>query len=86
MRPDWAGYRTSLLITVGWVVCVFAFNTVAGTNYGYLNAKPAAASVLDLLGPWPWYLLAEVVLVSAVWALVTWPWTVSDRRREPPGG
>jgi hypothetical protein len=45
-------------------VTVFAFNVVVGTNYGYLNAKPSAASALDLLGPWPWYLLAEVVIVA----------------------
>jgi uncharacterized membrane protein YwaF len=32
-------------------------------------------SVLDLLGPWPWYVLAEVVIILAGWALITWPWT-----------
>jgi uncharacterized membrane protein YwaF len=30
--------------------------------------------MLDLLGPWPWYLLSELVLGAAAWALITWPW------------
>jgi uncharacterized membrane protein YwaF len=37
--------------------------------------------VLDLLGPWPVYVLAEVGILVAVWALMTWPWTVVRRRR-----
>lgn len=63
-----------LAVTAVWAVSVFAFNVAAGTNYGYLNAKPSAASALDLLGPWPWYLLAEVAIVAAFWALITVPW------------
>lgn len=76
--PSWRTYRTAVLVTAGWVVVILAFNAVAGTNYGYLNAKPSAGSVLDLLGPWPWYVVAEAAIVAAVWALATWPW---ERRR-----
>ena len=39
------------------------------------------ASLLNFLGPWPFYVLAEVVIVGAVWALMTWPWE-SKRRRQ----
>ena len=62
-----------------WAVTIYAFNVVVGTNYGYLNAKPNAASILDVLGPWPGYVLAEIAIIIAVWALATWPWT-SPRR------
>ena len=80
LTPDWRTYRTSLLLTAGWAATVFGFNLVAGTNYGYLNAKPATASILDLLGEWPWYVLAEIGIVAAVWALVTWPWVAGRTR------
>jgi hypothetical integral membrane protein (TIGR02206 family) len=74
MRPRWADYRFAVIATLGWVAFTLAFNAIAGTNYGYLNAKPPTASVLDLLGPWPVYLLVEIVVVMVVWALMTWPW------------
>jgi hypothetical integral membrane protein (TIGR02206 family) len=75
LRPDWRGYRIALLVTVGWAMVMFAINHVAGTNYGFLNAKPTAKSLLDPLGPWPWYLLSALLLIAATWALLTYPWT-----------
>jgi hypothetical integral membrane protein (TIGR02206 family) len=75
IAPTWRSYATAVVVTLGWMLSVFAVNSVLGSNYGYLNAKPAAASLLDYLGPWPIYLLAEIVIVAVVWALMTVPWT-----------
>ena len=33
-----------------------AADFLLGTNYGFLRAKPANASILDFLSPWPWYI------------------------------
>jgi hypothetical integral membrane protein (TIGR02206 family) len=74
MRPDWRSYRFAVVATFCWAAVAFVFNAIADTNYGFLNAKPAQASLLDVLGPWPWYLLPEIALVLTVWALMTWPW------------
>jgi hypothetical integral membrane protein (TIGR02206 family) len=82
MRPRWPDYRFAVVLTLGWMAFTFAFNSVAGTNYGYLNGKPPTASVLDVLGPWPVYLVVEIVIVMVVWALMTWPW---ERMRRPAG-
>jgi len=86
--PTWWTYRRTVEITVVWAIAVFAFNLVADTNYGYLNRLPKSASLLDFLGPWPWYVVFEVVIVAAVWALLTWPWAriepeVPEGRRVP---
>jgi len=72
--PSWRGYRFVLLCTAAWAALVMAFNALTGTNYGYLARKPDTASLLDLLGPWPAYIGAEVVILAVVWALMTWPW------------
>jgi hypothetical integral membrane protein (TIGR02206 family) len=80
MRPNWRSYRLALAATLGWAIVVIPINDVLGTNYGYLNRKPGGASLLDLMGGWPWYLLVALTLVAGVWALITWPWT---RRRSP---
>jgi hypothetical integral membrane protein (TIGR02206 family) len=74
MRPGWRSYRITVLVTVVWAAVTFAFNSIAGTDYGFLNEKPATASLLDVLGPWPVYLLTAAVLILIVWALMTWPW------------
>lgn len=79
-RPTWRGYRVAVAATLGWVLAMMAFNGLTGTNYGYVNRKPAVSSPLDLLGPWPSYVVVEVVVIAAVWALITLPWVVGRRR------
>ncbi|MBE1547231.1 putative integral membrane protein (TIGR02206 family) [Mycobacterium sp. OAS707] len=78
-RPSWRDYRFTVVVTLVWAAFTFTFNAITGTDYGYLNRKPPTASVLDVLGPWPVYLIAEIAIVLAVWALMTWPW---ERRRQ----
>jgi hypothetical integral membrane protein (TIGR02206 family) len=70
LAPRWRDLAATVAATLAWAVVAISFNAVAGTNYGYLRHKPAG-SVLDLLGPWPWYVGAEVVVVTAAWALMT---------------
>jgi hypothetical integral membrane protein (TIGR02206 family) len=89
MRPRWSDYRFVAVVTAVWAVVTLTFNSIAGTNYGFLNRKPATASLLDVLGPWPVYILTATALILIVWALMTWPWervrpartTTASRRR-----
>lgn len=74
-RPSWHDYRFALVATVVWAVPAQLVNALSGANYGYLDHKPETASLLDVLGPWPWYLLVEAALVVGIWALITLPWT-----------
>lgn len=41
-----------------YALAVGLANAAAGWNYGYLCRKPSMPSLLDWLGPWPWYLLS----------------------------
>lgn len=72
----WGSYRLAMVVTVTWALVAFALNSRLGTNYGFLNGKPDHPSILDLFGPWPWYLLVEFLIIAVVWALITWPWTI----------
>ena len=82
--PNWRLYRVVVAVTLTWMAVVYLINSATGSNYGYVNAKPAAASLLDYLGPWPTYLVVEVVIVSVVWALMTWPWVRRRASRPAP--
>jgi hypothetical integral membrane protein (TIGR02206 family) len=73
--PDWRGYRQAVGWTFVWVATVFVLNELLGSNYGYFNGKPSNETILDVLGPWPWYVLVEIAIVLVGWALITLPWT-----------
>jgi len=75
IRPTWRAYGQTVAITFVWLIATFCFNLVVGTNYGYVNGKPSRPSALDLLGPWPWYVAAEIAVIATIWALMVGPWT-----------
>jgi hypothetical integral membrane protein (TIGR02206 family) len=78
--PDWRAYRIAVGWTAVWLVVVLCLNPLLGANYGYVSGKPSEATVLDVLGPWPLYVVAEMVIVAVGWALITLPWTGLPRR------
>lgn len=80
-RPQWRDFAVAYGLTLLWAALAMTVNAMIGTNYAFLNHRPEGSSVLDVLGPWPMYILAQTVLVALVWALMTWPWT----RRAGPG-
>jgi len=79
MRPTWRSYRMTVATTMVWAAVAFTYNRFAGTDYGFVNGKPATGSLLDVLGPWPLYILTGGSLIAMVWALMTWPWERSGR-------
>lgn len=84
MRPTWRSYRMVVAVSIAWVIIIMGFNAIAGSNYGFLNRKPSTASLLDVMGPWPWYVAVATALVLMVWALMTWPWEWSaDETMDP---
>lgn len=66
------GYRptvASVFRAIGWLhvlaIPAAITNSLAGTNFMFLARKPDTASMLDLLAPWPWYLL-QLELVALI--------------------
>jgi hypothetical integral membrane protein (TIGR02206 family) len=53
---------------------VGAIDAVTGWNYGYLCQKPGMPSLLDFMGPWPWYLLSIEVMALMIFLLLYLPW------------
>lgn len=45
-------------ITQIYIIIMLPVNYAINANYGYLMEKPFNGSLMDYLGPWPWYLLS----------------------------
>jgi hypothetical integral membrane protein (TIGR02206 family) len=81
LGPSWRAYRWTVAVTALWVGLVYPLDVAFDANYGYLVHKPDSASLLDAFGPWPVYLLVSMGILVAGWALITWPWVATSRRR-----
>jgi hypothetical integral membrane protein (TIGR02206 family) len=67
--------------TLAWAAIAGLADVVTGGNYMYLRSKPVHNSLLRVMGPWPWYIVAGVgvglimlLLAAAITQLI---------RREP---
>jgi len=48
----------------------------------FLRAKPDTPTLLDDLGPWPWYILSATALGLALFAILDAPFRLRQRRAE----
>lgn len=69
MRPRAADLPKVVAATLGYALVAAIADSVLRVNYGFLAAKPANASLLDFLSPWPWY-IPELVAVGILSLLV----------------
>ena len=54
--PDRRSLLKAFVWLQGYAAAVFMANVLLGSNYFYVMRKPPTASLLDVLGPWPWYI------------------------------
>lgn len=98
IRPTFMWVLRCLGILHVYALVVFVINWAVGSNYLYINGKPEFATVLDLLPPWPTYLLVLEVLVVCI-MLLAWlggrrwgqdeadpAWAAEPSRRLSEGG
>ena len=71
IRPARGAVLRGLLWTNLYALFVGLVNWRLGTNYLYLCRKPSTPTLLDLFGPWPWYLLVGEVLAFVLFFLLT---------------
>jgi len=72
-RPGAVGRVVALTALVA--ACAAVGTVLSGGNYMFLREPPEEASLLDLLGPWPWYVVAAGALGIALFALLNAPFS-----------
>jgi len=79
LRPYPSSILRVTLITLTVAAAILGVNLWLGTNFLFLMAKPSGASLLDWLGPWPWYWLSLIAVALLTFALLYLPFFVADR-------
>ena len=79
-RPTWKSFlRVAVGANIAMLV-VFCANLLLGSNYMYLNGKPATASLMDALPAWPWYIIFLELIGFAMFLLLYLPFIIKDAR------
>ena len=57
-RPTKAGFLCSFLLLVTLAFMMYFVNNKLGTNFLYVNHPPVTKSLMDFMGPWPYYIFS----------------------------
>ena len=57
MKPTIKSVKKAFIGLNIFLVIAFISNIIIGSNYFWIMGKPPAGSLLDYMGPWPWYIL-----------------------------
>ncbi len=64
--------RRVYVTTLAWTCVAALGDVITGGNYMYLRSAPGQTSLVTILGPWPWYVAATIVVVAPAFLLAAW--------------
>jgi hypothetical integral membrane protein (TIGR02206 family) len=77
-RPTWKSILRIFMIANIYMLIVFCINMATGSNYLWINGKPAMATIMDMLPEWPFYIpWLEVIALITCLALYL-PFMIKD--------
>lgn len=73
-RPTFRGVLKTMIAVNALLPIIMAANWLFDGNYMFLRMKPQNGSLLDFLGPYPWYILSleavAFIMFSLIWLLL----------------
>ncbi len=78
-RPNLRSVIRVLVITNIYAALIIPFNYLTGGNYLFLRYKPAGGSILDMLGPWPWYILSLEAVAIVLYLILYLPFAFTGK-------
>lgn len=79
-RPGALGRMLGCILS--YAAIVGAINGVLGTNYGFVCWKAPSPSLMDVLGPWPWYVGSLVLLSLVFFVVLDLPFVIQRWRKK----
>jgi uncharacterized membrane protein YwaF len=73
-------------ITAAFAACAGLATLITGGNYMFLRRKPAHGSLLDVMGPWPLYILVAAAFGLALMLVLAKLASTSASAAAAPGG
>lgn len=61
--------------SVAYLIFALAVNALLRTNFGFASKPPDNPSLIDHLGPWPWYLFSMQAIAVLLFLLLALPFT-----------
>ena len=58
-------------LTLAWTALAAVGDLATGGNYMYLSSKPIHNSLLNVMGPWPWYIAAGAAIGLGLFAVLS---------------
>ncbi len=78
-RPRTRSVARMMLALNLYLLVAGCLDWIFGWNYGYLCHPPDQPSLLDYLGPWPWYILSMEAVALCLFWLFALPWKFAWR-------
>lgn len=81
-RLHWKSLLKVVIVGNLYYLVLFFINRWLGSNYMFTAHKPETASLMDVLGPWPWYLLTTEGIAAVVFTLFYLPFAIDNTRKK----
>ena len=80
-RPTKAGFLCSFLLLVTLAFIMYFVNNKLGTNFLYVNHPPVTKSLMDFMGPWPYYIFSLAGIDIAISFFMYLPFRKSKKAK-----
>ena len=77
-RPRLKSIWKTFILTNIYLVFIAIFNLLVNGNYLFICQKPETPSLIDYLGPWPWYILGLEVVAIISFFIYYLPFLIKD--------
>lgn len=80
-RPTKAGFIWSFVLLITLAFIMYFVNNKLGTNYLYVNHPPVTKSLVDFMGPWPYYIFSLAGIDIAISFFMYLPFRKSKKAK-----